>query len=277
MRTLAILGHGLGALILLVILSQDVQIFAEILRRWTGKGAGPYQPPADTRLAADDFVVTADGNRIHFRRWASQAPPHPKIRVAILSHGNAGAMHGYKTIPEWLARIGITSYVYDYRGYGLSTGFPSERGVYRDADAIWKEAVRGDQATPANTLVFGHSLGGGPATYLAEKHNAAVLVVAATFTSIPERAALHPQFGMLAPFVWSRFPNTERIARLKDTCVIVLHAAHDNGMPRWMADTLVKSYRGTSKVLFSESATANHDNIVGEVPVLTEPLLPQCP
>lgn len=266
----------LGALVLLfVILTQDFQIYPEIPLRLTGH-AGPYvQPPADAN-AVDYFLPTADGERIHVRRWAPTGPAALPIRTAILSHGNASTMDDWSTVPRWLASRGVATYIYDYRGYGLSSGWPSERGLYNDADAVWREAQIKDGANPQSTLAFGHSLGGGPASYLAEKHNLAVLVTAATFTSLPDRIARHPLFGRLSPFVWAQYPNRERVARLRDTCLIVLHARHDDGMPLSMAQELVHAYSGTRRALFAEAADAGHADILRHVPALAEPLLKSC-
>lgn len=261
--------------VLLVILTQDFQIFAELTHKLTGH-SGPYNPPPPGSNAADFFTTTEDGYRIHFRRWAPASPAQSSLRVAILSHGNAGTMDDYHTIPKWLAAKGIATYVYDYRGYGLSNGWPSERGLYKDIDAIWAEAVRRDQATPKTTLAFGHSLGAGPASYLAEKLQLAVLLTAATYTSVPERVALHPLFGALAPFVWTRFPNRDRIANLNNTCLIVLHAGQDESMPLSMSRSLLSSYKGSNRALFAAHPTATHASIVSLVPNLAEPLLPQC-
>ena len=265
----------LASLILVLILTQDLQIYAELLLKFSGQ-SGPYNPPKPGGNAADFFAETADGARIHFRRWTPTAPPQSRLRAAILSQGNAGTMDDYHTIPKWLAAKGIATYVYDYRGYGLSTGWPTEQGIYRDAEAIWRQAQSRDRATPETTLVFGHSLGGGPSSYLAEKYNLAVLITAATYTRVPDRAALHPFFGRLAPFVWTNFPTRERISRLKDTCLIVLHAHNDDTMPFAMSRQLVNAYKGSNRAFFAEHPTAGHAGIIGLVPQLADPLLAKC-
>lgn len=266
---------AVAAVLLLFILTQDLQIFAELMLRLTGP-ARIYNPPKPGSNAADFFATTADGERIHFRRWAPSGPTLTPIRTAILSHGNAGTMDDYVTIPRWLAAQGIATYVYDYRGYGLSTGWPSEQGIYRDIDAIWREAQNRDLAAPETTLAFGHSLGGGPASYLAETNRLGALMLASTFTSLPDRVALDSHFRILAPFVWTNFPNLERIARLNNTCLIVLHARNDDTMPYAMSRQLLGAYRGRNRVLFAEDPTAGHAGIIGRIPALAQPLLTQC-
>lgn len=271
MRRLGIvLGNTLAAIIFVIILTQDLQIYAELLRQ------SHYDPPGPTVRAADAFVIAVDGQRIHFRRWEATASPQTALRTAILSHGNAGTMDDYVTIPAWLASLGVTTYVYDYRGYGLSSGWPSERGLYQDAEAIWRYATVRDDAIPRQTLVFGHSLGGGPATFLAEKYGMAALLLAASYTSIPERAALHPFFGFLAPFVWTEFPNRTRISNLRESCLMVLHGEKDETMPITMSRQLQEAYRGSNRALLATHPEAGHADIIKHVPALARPLLSQC-
>lgn len=274
-RLAARLFGTFAAWFLVLVLSQDFLIYPELLSKLTGQSR-PYNPPRPGSNAADFFAKTNDGKRIHFRRWAPTAPPRSRLRAAILSHGNAGTMDGYDTIPRWLASEGIATYVYDYRGYGQSTGWPTERGIYQDAEAIWREAQARDRARPETTLVFGHSLGGGPSAYMAEKYNMAVLMTAATYTSVPDHAARRPFFALFAPFLWTNFPNRDRIGRLRDTCLIILHSRNDDIVPFDMSQRLLAAYRGTNRALFAEHPTAGHNDLVAHVPQLAAPLLPLC-
>lgn len=270
-----LLLHAFASLILLLILTQDYQIFAEKMLPLLGRPPREFQAPPPGE-AADGFVRTLDSQQIHYRRWQGQGAPRTAYRVAVLHHGNLGTMDGYRTIPKWLAGLGITSYVYDYRGYGQSTGFPSERGLYRDAEAVLDQALRNEGASPEVALAFAHSLGGGPATYLAAKKKLGALILAASFTSVPDAASTNPSFGWLSRFAWTRFPNAERIAELDRTCLIVLHAGQDKLMPRWMSRQLAHAYRGRGRSFLTEGPNASHDSIVTETPALAEPLLHEC-
>jgi uncharacterized protein len=125
-------------------------------------------------------------------------------------------------------------------------------------------------------LSFAHSLGGGPASYLAANRKLGALILAGTYTSVPEQASTNPIFGWLSRYVWTEFPNEAHVRRLDRTCLIVLHGGRDNAMPRWMSLRLVESYAGRGGVFFAESANATHDSIVTEAPGLAGPLLPRC-
>ncbi len=267
--------NGFGFLILLIVITQDYRIFAERTFQIIGDRRTFIEAPPE---AAEDFFVTAaDGERISVRRWKATAPPSTRLRVAVLHHGNQGTMDGYRTVPEWLAGLGIASYVYDYRGYGRSSGAPSERGIYKDAEAVWAEAVRRDRVSPDQAMGFAHSLGGGPASYLAARHHFGALLLTGAYTSIPEQAGAHPLFGWLSSFVRTEFPSRDYVSALGPTCLIVLHAGRDHSMPRWMADQLIAAYRGRGGAFLAVDPEATHEGIVGATPRLAGPLLGKCP
>jgi fermentation-respiration switch protein FrsA (DUF1100 family) len=81
--------------------------------------------------------------------------------------------------------------LFDYRGYGRSSGKPSEAGILDDARAarLWLANRAG---MPEGQIVLvGHSLGGGVAVDLAAKDGARGLILESTFTSLPDAAESH--------------------------------------------------------------------------------------
>lgn len=92
--------------------------------------------------------------------------------------------------------------VVDYRGYGKSSGFPNEEGLYSDGEACIRYLQSRDDVNPNKIILFGHSLGGAVAIHLASKmqssdYRIAGLIVENTFTSIPA-AANHLFSGLIA-------------------------------------------------------------------------------
>ena len=113
----------------------------------------------------------------------------------------------------------------DYRGYGESTGAPSEQGTYRDAAAnwAWLTTTRGIQAS--DIVIFGESLGGGVATWLAANHTPRALILASTFTSIPD---LGSEVYSWLPVRWLSRIHYNSAANLEKISVPVL-TAHSSG------------------------------------------------
>lgn len=184
--------------------------------------------PATAGLAYEDVSVkTTDGETIH--GWFVPAGTNA-MGTLLLCHGNAGNIWN-RIDAIWLFHdLGLNVCVFDYRGYGKSTGAPSEEGTYLDAAAVWDWLVQQRAVKPATIAVFGESLGGAVAAWLADKENPGALVLESSFTSLPDMAArLYP----FLPVRWLckfRYNTLERISRI--TCpVLVAHSRQDEMIP----------------------------------------------
>jgi fermentation-respiration switch protein FrsA (DUF1100 family) len=148
--------------------------------------------------------------------------PHLRGKgVALILHGNAGSI---ALRVDWLRMfhdLGYASFVVDYRGYGRSSGAPSEQGTYADAKAAWDHLVEVRGYNPRDIVILGESLGGAIAAWLAARTAPRALVLQSAFTSVPDVAAsIYPVF----PVRWiSRFDYDTR-AYLRDVSVPVFVA-----------------------------------------------------
>ena len=131
--------------------------------------------------------VTEDGRTLH-GWWI----PHETARGTIIHcHGNAGNIGDRVWIAADLNRLGVNVFLFDYRGYGLSRGLPTEKGTYLDARAAY-EVVRakyGDAENPP-VIVHGQSLGGAVAIQLALDKPVRGLIVESSFSSVPDMARI---------------------------------------------------------------------------------------
>ncbi len=153
--------------------------------------AGLTDTPAAAGLEYEEiYLDTEDGIRIH-GWWVESEFEKPAV---IFFHGNAGNISGRVSIVEAFHRLGYPVFIVDYRGYGLSEGRPSEEGLYKDADAVWKWVA--DKGFSADEIVVvGRSMGGAIAAYVAAKYQPAALALESTFTSIADIAAgIYPIF-----------------------------------------------------------------------------------
>lgn len=137
----------------------------------------------------DVSIATDDGETLH-GWWV----PHADARATMLfSHGNAGNIsHRLESLRQF-HRLRLNVLIYDYRGYGQSTGKPGEQGLYRDIDAAWRWLID-KRALPTERIVlFGRSLGGAVTARLATRVEPACVVLESTFTSVPDLGAeLYP-------------------------------------------------------------------------------------
>jgi fermentation-respiration switch protein FrsA (DUF1100 family) len=148
--------------------------------------------------------------------------------VVLYLHGNAGNLTHRASRLSDIAAAGLGVLAIDYRGYGGSTGTPSEAGLGRDAEAAYRWIAT--QALGAPTALFGESLGSGVAVTLADEHPVAGLVLDSPFASIVrlgERAAPWLPVRML---MRERFDSEVRIGGV-DAPVLIVHCMADREIP----------------------------------------------
>lgn len=151
------------------------------------------------------WFEAADGVKLH--GWFL-SHDRPKA-VALFMHGNAGNItHRAETLRLLNERHQLAIMTFDYRGYGLSKGDPNESGILQDARAARRWLARRTGVPESEIVLMGRSLGGGVAVDLAAHDGARGLVLASTFTSLPEVA------GQLLPYLPTGWLMTQRLNSL---------------------------------------------------------------
>lgn len=191
--------------------------------------------PDELNIAYEDvYVRAADDVTIH--AWYIAADSSPGGAV-LFCHGNAGNIsHRLETI-DFLQRLGFSILIFDYRGYGMSTGEPSESGVYNDARSCyeWLKAEKGFAAE--DIVVFGRSLGGAVAIDLASKVPCRALVVESSFTSAADMARKIFPFLPTGLILRYKFDSVGKIEQVRCP-VLVTHSPDDDLIPYSMGQRL---------------------------------------
>jgi hypothetical protein len=185
--------------------------------------------PGYFQLPYEDLKLrTSDGETI--AAWHIPAPTGATDAVTVLvCHGNAGNISHRIDLVRFLHDAGMGAMVFDYHGYGDSTGKPTEQGTYDDARAAWTYLAE-TKGIPSNRIVvFGESLGGAVAVWLAGQVKPAALVVESSFISAPAMA--RRMFPLLPGFL-CRF-GYDSLGRIgKVACpVMVAHGRRDEMIP----------------------------------------------
>lgn len=177
-------------------------------------------------------LTTADGERLE--AWSL---PHRAARASILYfHGNGGNLSVWAPILVDVHRRGFEVHAIDYRGYGLSTGRPSEQGLYRDADAFVAWASQNIRAT-LPVLYWGRSLGSTVAAYAATVRPPDGLILEAGFPSA--RALLNGSLplAVLSRLSSYRFP-TAAYAATVGVPILIIHGDADRVIPHQLGRAL---------------------------------------
>jgi len=182
--------------------------------------------PRDAGLEYQQATISAPGGNLN--AWFV---PAPQARgVVLFFHGNGGSIaHRLEYLPMF-QQLGFSVLIFDYRGFGKSGGKPSEQGTYQDAEAAWKYLLETRHIAPSSIVLYGESLGGAVAAWLAARVKPRALIIASTLTSVPDLAAKH--YYMFPVRLLTRYQYNTREYLQAVTCpVLILHSREDEIVP----------------------------------------------
>jgi uncharacterized protein len=210
-----LLGY-VGVLVLLYTTQRALMYFPEAAQT----------PPAAAGLpqAQEVLLDTADGERL----IAWHVPPHGDRPVVLYLHGNGGALRHRAERFRALTADGTGLVAVDYRGYGGSSGHPTETGLLTDAETA--QGFAAARYAAARIAVWGESLGSGVAVALAAERPIGRLVLEAPFTSTADLAARQYPFVPVRWLMKDQFRSDLRIASVTAP-LLVLHGERDTIVP----------------------------------------------
>jgi fermentation-respiration switch protein FrsA (DUF1100 family) len=180
--------------------------------------------------AADVWLDTADGVRIH--GWQVDQPGAPF--VTLYFHGNAGNITDRYDHFREIKSAGSSILMIDYRGYGKSSGWPTENGIYRDADSAYDYLLKTGHHS-GQIILHGESLGTAVAVDLASRRPCAAVVLEAPFTSGKDVAStVLPVIG--PALIWS-FDSQKKIGRIHAP-MLIIHGDRDEIIPTRLGQAL---------------------------------------
>jgi pimeloyl-ACP methyl ester carboxylesterase len=157
------------------------------------------------------------------------APPASGQPTLLYFHGNAGNLASRSERVRRYVQRGYGVLFLSYRGYGGSTGKPSERANVADALLAYQALIK-DGVDPEDIIVYGESLGSGVATQLAAQVPVGGLVLDAPYTSIVDVAALEYPYLPVRPFMFDRYETLRYLPKVKAP-LLVLHGEDDRIIP----------------------------------------------
>lgn len=205
-------------------------------------------------------ISTTDGETLH-AWWLEH--PSPRAQV-IYWHGNGGNLSLWLDVVADLHRHGFSVLAVDYRGYGASTGSPSERGVYTDADsatAYFNERLRRGGSP---VIVWGRSLGCAVATHAAGHAAADALVLESPFPDVGFLFRRNPVMRLLSIFSSYSFPTSRHLEKYAGP-LLIIHGDADSIIP-FDAGRRVYDRATTARKSFTVLQGADHNDIHADHP-----------
>ena len=215
---------------------------------------GMWDPGAFGLSPEDHTFSTSDGVRLH--GWLFRADGESPL--IIWFHGNGGNITNRAPMAAEFARRGISVFLPEWRGYGRSEGRPTEAGLYHDATAAWEHAVKTLGWNPSTIVVYGESLGGPYAAFVASRRQVAAAVIENSFSSLADLGnTLYAPLpvGWTAPGAMA----TTRWLNQSGVPVLVMHGRRDQVIPFSLGQRLYDGLKGPKEMLVSE--TASHSEI----------------
>lgn len=169
------------------------------------------------------FLDTADGEMI--AGW--WVPALQERAVVLYCHGNSGNISHSVDIVKAFRKMGLSTFIFDYRGFGHSTGKPSERGLILDSEAAWKFLVEKKSVPREKIILFGSSMGGALASRLARLYNPGLLILESSFTSLNDVVKdSAPSWIPSEYFVYGMYRTREYVKDVKCP-VLIIHSKDD--------------------------------------------------
>lgn len=203
------------------------------------QGRFMYPAPGGGRIAADRGwseirLPTSQG-----RMTAYHLAARPGMPTVMFLHGNATGYRGSVEATRPLAERGIGILIPEYPGYGGNPGTPGEAALAETADAAYDWLAR--KVQPARIVVYGNSVGTGPAVHVARRPHL-MLVLVSPVASMVEVVKHHYPFapGIL---VRDKYENARGMENVRGP-VLVLHARDDEVVPFGNGRRMAKSGGG---------------------------------
>ena len=229
-----------------------------------------FHPWRELEFVPENFGLPAEELRIrsgqadtihgwYFRPGRVDAP------VILFFHGNAGNISHRLELVAPFVRRGLGVLLFDYRGFGLSTGKPSEKAFQQDALAVWDYLTRVKGIAAERLVSFGRSLGGAPAAYLAAGRQVGWLVLAGSFTSGRDMA--RQIFGFLPVYlVMKNSWEVSRTLKRVQVPVMILHGRLDGVVPFSLGEKLAREGSAGQVVFWAVEGGGHLDlyAVVGE-------------
>ena len=207
-----------------------------------------FQPPAASYEDSRESIKLTSPQGVQIS--AIYLPNQGATYTILYSHGNAEDLGNIRWMLEDLQKMGFAVFAYDYRGYGMSEGKPTEQGAYADINAAYDYLTQKLGVPPARIIIYGRSVGSGPSVDLASRVKAAGLILENPFLSAFRVVTRIP----IVPF--DKFSNIDKIQRVRCT-VLVMHGTGDEVIPFWHGQQLFAAANEPKRFLWVEGAGHN--------------------
>ena len=220
---------------------------------------GVQETPQNLGLTYTDVTITtSDGVTLH-GWWMEHPSPRGQV---IYWHGNGGNLSLWLDVFADIRRRGFSVLAVDYRGYGRSGGSPTEKGIYRDAEAAIAHYTMHLRRDRTPTIYWGRSLGSVVASYAAAKSPPDALILESAFPDARSLFAGNPLMLGLSLFSTYRFPTTKHLESYRGP-LLVVHGDADTLIPFPAGQKVFERAATPQKVFLTLKGVTHNENYAG--------------
>lgn len=222
----------------------------------------PARFDAITGATKKKFVISSSGEQL--QAWFFSVKESKNL--AVVHHGRGGNLYNKAFLAQQLIDRQLSVLVYDYCGYGESTGTARLSTFIPDGLAVHDFAVNELHYDPSRILIVGESIGTGPACAIAQSRKCAGVFLQAPFTSLPAETKdcipllnVYPDWAFPQP----KFENIEYVKQ-EHPPLLIIHGARDRQIPVCHSRLLYKAAREPKELVILPNA--GHRNVGGADP-----------
>ncbi len=180
--------------------------------------------------------------------------------VILFCHGNYGNISVRIDIIKELNLLGYNVFIFDYRGFGISNGVPSENGLYSDGLGAY-DYLKERGFSDKNIIVFGRSLGAAVAIFLCDLiHGFKGIIIDSTFQSLPILGYDILGYNLPKFLISNRFESIKRIKNI-EIPKLIIHSGEDDLIPFRHGEKLYEKAVGPKEFL---KIRGLHNNCISE-------------
>ena len=227
-------------LVLMLYLLQGRMVFLSNL-----PGRALTASPNDIGLDYEDVSLATRDNEVLHGWYITATNP---VGVVLFFHGNAGNISHRLDSIEIFQELDLDVLIIDYRGYGQSSGKASEQGTYLDAQTAWDYLVNKRGIAPGKIVIFGRSLGGAVASWLAARTKAGAVILESCFTSGPDMADRLYPFLPVRLITRLKYPVKEYVKHVSSP-LLIIHSQQDEIIPFDMGQSIFAAAMEPKEIL----------------------------
>jgi len=215
----------------------------------------PYSPPHFSKETSGeglnykfDKIKIKVNEKIKLNGWFHFKDKSKK--TILFLHGNAGNLDNRIYKLNYLGGLDINFLIIAWRGYSLSSGKPTESGLYEDANSAL-DFLKDKEIFETNIILYGESLGTAVAIEIAQNNNFAGVILEAPFTSMVELGQKYYPFFPVKLLLKDKYESKKKIKNLKSP-ILVMHGMKDKIVPFYMGEEIFKLANNPKFKYFNE-------------------------